>query len=504
MSVELGFSDGETGDGGSRRFTDSLIFRIGAVIVLAEIIVLAVVGVFYVNRFSDQVDQRIIARAQLPGSLMNAGLLNLDSVADGDTMQQLVGEEIVSAMVIGVNGNVFYSLDPQYLGLDVDEVPGVDSDLLDATDPELLTVRGDGTIVSVSPVFGIDPGAVRFFAYVEVGTSEAAAEKAEIARLFFFGSLAAVVITSVIVIVAFQRWLLPEIGAVLGVLRRIKAGDIGARVSGPFPKDEVGELQRGVNSMAQERQRAYEDLQRSGEALTASNRDLEKFATAAAHDLTEPLRKVQIFGGRLESALGDDLEAEAQRFLDRMLFAVRRMMRQVDGILEYSQIDSASGAFEPTALSDVVAGVVDGFEQRLIESGGRVDIGSLPTVDAVAEQMRMLFTNLIANSLDFARPDVAPVVSVSATIESIKGRAICRVVVADNGAGFDQQHADRLLAVFQRLAGPSESVGAGTGLAICRRIVERHRGTIEAHGVPEEGAQLEVRLPVHREEETLD
>jgi light-regulated signal transduction histidine kinase (bacteriophytochrome) len=122
-------------------------------------------------------------------------------------------------------------------------------------------------------------------------------------------------------------------------------------------------------------------------------------------------------------------------------------------------------------------------------------------IDAIPGQMRLLFANLIGNSLKFVRRDVAPVISVSSTVEHIEDDEEVRlIVVADNGIGFDEQYADTVFNMFERLVDRSEFVGAGTGLATCRRIVERHRGTIEAHGALGEGAQFEVRLPIRRRE----
>jgi len=124
-------------------------------------------------------------------------------------------------------------------------------------------------------------------------------------------------------------------------------------------------------------------------------------------------------------------------------------------------------------------------------------------IDAIPGQMRLLFANLIGDSLKFVRRDVAPVISVSSTVEHIEDdEEVCRIVVGDNGIGFDERYADAVFNLFERLVDWSDFVGAGTGLATCRRIVERHRGTIEAHGALGEGAQFEVRLPMRRREWT--
>lgn len=232
-------------------------------------------------------------------------------------------------------------------------------------------------------------------------------------------------------------------------------------------------------------------------ALEASNRDLERFAATAAHDLKEPLRKVKVFGDRLSIALPDGLDPDAKRSLDRMIDAAHRMDVLIDDILAYSRVDSGTDVFEPTALSDVVAEAVENLDPMLLGSRGAVEVGTLPTIDADPGQMGQLFQNLIGNALKFTRPDVAPIVSVTAATELIHGEPICRIVVADNGIGFDNEYAKTIFEAFSRLGGRSDFAGTGMGLAICRRIVERHDGTIEARGFPGEGSQFEVVLPIH-------
>jgi light-regulated signal transduction histidine kinase (bacteriophytochrome) len=140
-----------------------------------------------------------------------------------------------------------------------------------------------------------------------------------------------------------------------------------------------------------------------------------------------------------------------------------------------------------------VAEVVKDLETRLHESGGRIDVGPLPAIDADPLQMRQLLQNLAGNALKFHREGVPPLVTVRGELEN--GR--CRVIVADNGIGFEEKYADRIFTMFERLHARARYEGTGIGLAICRKIVERHGGEIRAHGKPGEGATFIVTLPVH-------
>jgi PAS domain S-box-containing protein len=233
------------------RLFNNLTIKIGAIIIMAEIAVLAVVGLVYVNRFSDQVDRRIQAQVQIPGTLMNAGLLNLDAVADRKTMERLVGKGILEALIIGVNDNVFFSLNPEYLGKRSRDIPGFDLELIRNHAAQPLIVYGEGNMASISPIFAVDGRTPQFYICVRVSTYEADREKAELNRLFLLGSAATVLFTSVIIMLSFRSTILMRIAGVLDVLGRVEAGDLKARAAGATSPDEIGDLQRGVNSMAE-------------------------------------------------------------------------------------------------------------------------------------------------------------------------------------------------------------------------------------------------------------
>ncbi|MFZ5917277.1 MAG: hypothetical protein ACOYZ7_10110 [Chloroflexota bacterium] len=243
-----------------KRFYHSLTFRIGGIIVLVEIVALTMAGVVYVNRFSAEVDQRIEEHALLPGVLMNAGLLSFDSVADQATMRRLVGEELMAGMVVGVNGNIFYSLQSEYVGQTIDQAPGVDVGLFDPKQPQENLVHRDNSLVAVSPIFGADKQTPRFFVYVALETSAAEATKAGVRCLFVLGSVATVVITSVVLLLAFRWAIFARIAVLLRVLARAAAGDLSARVEGAISQDEIGSLQHGANAMIAERKQAEQAL----------------------------------------------------------------------------------------------------------------------------------------------------------------------------------------------------------------------------------------------------
>ncbi len=253
------------------------------------------------------------------------------------------------------------------------------------------------------------------------------------------------------------------------------------------------------------RKKAEEEQARYAAELERSNRDLEQFAYVASHDLQEPLRKIRAFGDRLEVKCKDLLDETAQECVARMQNAAERMQELIEGLLTLSRVTRRAADFAQIDLGEIVAEVVSDLEAQIERVHGQVEVGKLPTIQAEPLQIRMLLQNLIANALKFHRPDEPPLVKVEAHYvlpreQRHSRRSLadekCRITVEDNGIGFDQQYAERIFGIFQRLHPRDVYEGTGIGLAICRRIVEYHGGQISAQGTPGEGAVFEVLLPV--------
>jgi signal transduction histidine kinase len=233
-------------------------------------------------------------------------------------------------------------------------------------------------------------------------------------------------------------------------------------------------------------------LLRHAAELTRSNAELEQFASIASHDLQEPLRKVQTFAAQLTSRENDRLSEEGQDYLRRMSNAAGRMRALIDDLLMFSRVSTKGRPFTPVDLGETVAQVLVDLELGVEESGARMSIGALPTIDADPVQMRQLLQNLLTNALKFRREGVVPEVEISAGVTD----GIAELTVRDNGLGFEPQYATRIFRAFERLHGTSAYPGTGIGLALCRKIVERHHGTITAVARLGDGATFTVRLPV--------
>jgi PAS domain S-box-containing protein len=233
--------------------------------------------------------------------------------------------------------------------------------------------------------------------------------------------------------------------------------------------------------------------------LERSNRELETFASVASHDLQEPLRKIRAFGDRLASKYGAQLEPTGRDYLERMCGAAARMQDLIENLLTFSRVTTKAQPFASVDLGSVAREVLSDLESRIAKTEGRVELGELPCVQADATQMHQLLQNLLGNALKFHRAGVPPVVRVSS--RALPGGDSFEIQVQDSGLGFEPQYAERIFGMFQRLHGHSEFEGTGIGLAICRKIVERHGGTIVALGVPGEGALFTVTLPYRQPEE---
>ncbi|HWW62061.1 MAG TPA: ATP-binding protein, partial [Thermoanaerobaculia bacterium] len=272
-----------------------------------------------------------------------------------------------------------------------------------------------------------------------------------------------------------------------------QAIDVSISIS-PVSEEDVQQGAVVIARDIRERKRADAELRLAMTRLERSNRELEDFAYVASHDLQEPLRKIQAFGDLLKSRHSEELPAQARDYVERMQAAAKRMQILINDLLAFSRVTTKAQPFVPVNLGDIAREVAHDLEHRVHEANGEIVIGELPTVDADALQMRQLFQNLAGNALKFHRDGVAPRVEIRGDVED--GR--CRISVSDNGIGFEEKYADRIFTMFERLHGRGKYDGTGIGLAICRKIVERHGGSIAARSTVGEGSTFIVTLPMER------
>jgi len=239
------------------------------------------------------------------------------------------------------------------------------------------------------------------------------------------------------------------------------------------------------------------------EELERSNRELEKFAFVASHDLSEPLRKILFFSDRLQQKSSGSLDGQMRDYIRRMRDVAMRMQTMINSLLTYSRITDRGRTFSHVNLGDAVAVALSNLEITIRETGADITVEKLPVINANRSLIIQLFQNLIGNSLKFHQKDTSPRIRIHGEItgESITGigeesHAFCGIYVEDEGIGFDMVYIERIFRLFERLHGRDAYEGSGMGLGICRKIVECHGGDITAESEPGKGATFIVSLPI--------
>ncbi|WP_254562688.1 sensor histidine kinase [Dyadobacter diqingensis] len=248
-----------------------------------------------------------------------------------------------------------------------------------------------------------------------------------------------------------------------------------------------------------------ERLETANSALEMSNHDLQQFASVASHDLQEPLRKILIFSGLLKSRHLKELPEESVQYLEKIIASSSRMKTMIIDILTYSGLSVHDNHFELTDLNTVIREVLEDFEILVEEKNAEFIIGQLPSIEANKGQMRQVFQNLIGNALKFCKPDEKPVISIqnltNGSVSIADAPGYCRISVKDNGIGFDEKYGDKIFSLFQRLNTKDKYEGSGIGLAITKKILDKHNGTIAANSQENVGSEFVVNLPLRQKVE---
>lgn len=250
-----------------------------------------------------------------------------------------------------------------------------------------------------------------------------------------------------------------------------------------------------ISGLAIERKQVEIALEKYQKKLEQSNKELEQFATVASHDLRAPLRKISTFSNALQQVDGHLLSPEGTDYLKRINISAERMQHMINGLLALSSITRQAQPFKPVHLNNIVVEVLADLESYKREVCGSVEVSELCVIDGDESQLNQMLQNLISNALKFHRIGVPPVVKVDAQ-QLPNGH--CAITVQDNGIGLEQEHSGRIFEVFERLHNSQAYEGSGIGLALVKRIVERHKGNVNVNSIPGEGTTFTVTLPIRQ------
>jgi len=333
-----------------------------------------------------------------------------------------------------------------------------------------LSISEGGFFHVVGPVSMPDGRRIGYL-HVEFALDEPQARARHLAMGILLTTLVCLAVGGAVAVALAARFARPIV-EMAQAARQIGEGMLETRVS-IKRSDELGMLAQSMNELAASRQKAEKDLADQAKELARSNQELEQFAYVASHDLQEPLRMVASYSQLLERRYKNHLDGEAGEFFDYIVDGVKRMQGLIHDLLLYSRVGTGGQDFAPTDCGAVMRRVLAVLRGAVEESGAQVTQDALPTVMADESQLEQLFQNLIGNAVKYCNSG-APAVHVSCQRE--EGRWLFSV--KDNGIGIDPQFAEKIFVIFQRLHSREEYAGSGIGLAVCKKIVERHGGKI--------------------------
>ncbi|WP_022851175.1 ATP-binding protein [Limisalsivibrio acetivorans] len=282
-----------------------------------------------------------------------------------------------------------------------------------------------------------------------------------------------------------------RINALVKATKKISEGDLTARTGLKYGMGELGQLARAFDTMAESLQQREEELGERTDELERSNEELEQFAYIASHDLQEPLRMIASYTQLLKKRYSDKLDEDAIEFIDYAVDGANRMQVLINDLLKYSRVGTKGEEFTHVNMNDVLDMVKANLKAPIEETGAVVEHGKLPTIMADSSQMVQLFQNLIGNAIKFRKEGETPKIEI---FTEKKGKFF-RFGVKDNGIGIEEKYLERIFVIFQRLHTRDEFPGTGIGLAICKKIVERHGGEITVESISGEGSTFLFTLP---------
>lgn len=264
---------------------------------------------------------------------------------------------------------------------------------------------------------------------------------------------------------------------------------------------DLSDLNHSLEKRVEER---TEELFKINKQLESSNDDLQQYASVASHDLKEPLRKIQIYSDKIRRSYLTE-NAEADEYMQKIISSSQRMSRLINDLLNYSRL-SGEGLYKTTDINVILNELMADLEILIAEKNATIHIDTFPAMDVIPGQIRQLFQNILSNALKFSKKDVAPLININVSriaehelegTEAENGN-YCRIAISDNGIGFNEIYKEKIFTMFQRLHSKEAFEGTGIGLAIVKKIVEKHNGIITVSSREGEGTTFTMVLPIRQ------
>lgn len=268
--------------------------------------------------------------------------------------------------------------------------------------------------------------------------------------------------------------------------------------------EEIGDYYLFISQDITDEVLAKKSIEEKNRNLEASNKELQAFNYVASHDLQEPLRKIETFISRLYDKDFENLSDSGKKYFERIQFAADRMRKLIDDLLQFSRTTRSEKNYQTEDLNVIFAQAEESIQHLIHDKKAEIFKGNLPTLKIIPFQIQQLFSNLLSNSIKYSKQGVAPQIIIKAKLIAAKDERLIpkksdqkyyKITFEDNGIGFEQEYAEKIFELFNRLHGKMEYEGTGIGLAICKKIVENHKGYIFAEGNPGRGSRFTIYLP---------
>jgi signal transduction histidine kinase len=499
-----------------QKLTNSLIFKIGFRVVLIEIIILAAIGVFYINRFVTEVDQRLTENVKLPSQLIDGGLVRLVALNDPDSLRLLVGDNIQQVILTTSDGQVIFSLDETYSQSNIADVPFLNEAWFSDENPGSITdwgnIQDTQFIYNVSRLRGTSGNDT--YLYVQSDTSAAEFQKRSILVLFFLGSLATLIATSLIVSVFFQRVVFRRLSQTITTLQNVEKGNLRARIANIDTSDEISSLQYSVNNMIEQLQSLFSTLEQRVEDRTREAEEARKQAEKAnhaksvflsnmSHELRTPLNTVIGYGTSMltmpEMYEGKSLDSVFAKDVSTILNNGKYLLGLINDILDLSKIEAGKLSLDqhPVNLADTFSGVfstITGLLQgKSIQLRPDYD-DNLPDVWADSLRVRQILLNLMSNAVKYTESGS---ITLSAKVVGDK----LAISVADTGIGIPKEMLETIFDRFVQAKTEHQFIGTGLGLDICLELCRMHGSELTISSVVGQGTTFSFELPLATEEQ---